>query len=84
MESKFFRINTIKVGEQDKYIITCGRYQAREEVFDSKEEAKQFLEETWDAQLEPYIICLTQAIKDYEEKYKKALESIKNENKEYN
>lgn len=80
MESKFFRINTIKVREQDKYIITCGKYQAREEVFDSKEEAEAFLNITWNPQLEPYIISMSQAISDFIREYEHCTETIEKEN----
>ena len=41
------KINTIKVGEEDKYIFTLGKYNVSPVVFDSREEAKKFLQENF-------------------------------------
>lgn len=39
------RVQTIKVGEDDKFILTLGKYNVSPVVFDSQKEAKDFLAE---------------------------------------
>lgn len=41
------KINTIKVNEEDKYIFTLGKYNVSPIVFDSREEAEEFLQENF-------------------------------------
>lgn len=40
-----FRINAIKDGEENKFVITVGESIASTEVFESQEDAEKFLEE---------------------------------------
>lgn len=41
----FVRINPVKMGDEDKYILTTGVYQLFHKVFDTEEEAEKFYEE---------------------------------------
>lgn len=41
------KINAIKVNEEDKYIFTLGKYNVSPIVFDSREEAEEFLQENF-------------------------------------
>lgn len=41
----FVRINTVKYGDTDKYILTTGTYQLFHKVFDTEEEAENFYAE---------------------------------------
>lgn len=43
-EFKPFRINAIKKGEEDKFVITIGESLALPNEFDTQKEAKEFLE----------------------------------------
>lgn len=41
------KISPIKVNEEDKYIFTLGKYNVSPIVFDSREEAEEFLQENF-------------------------------------
>lgn len=41
------KINPIKGNEEDKYILTLGKYNVSPIVFDSREEAEKFLQENF-------------------------------------
>lgn len=41
------KISPIKVNEEDKYIFTLGKYSVSPIVFDSREEAEEFLQENF-------------------------------------
>lgn len=41
------KINPIKVNEEDKYIFTLGKYNVSPVVFDSREEAEEFLQKNF-------------------------------------
>lgn len=39
--NNYVKINTIKVGDEDRYIITCGKYQLTNFFYTSEEEAEE-------------------------------------------
>lgn len=41
------KVNCIKVGEEDRFVYTVGEFIASPHVFDTKEEAKLYLEENF-------------------------------------
>lgn len=41
------KINCIKVGEEDKFIFTVGQYSVTPHVFNSQEEAEQYLKDNF-------------------------------------
>ena len=45
-----FRVEKIRVNEEDKFVIVCGKYRASKKEFLSKEEAKIYIENMidWD------------------------------------
>ena len=46
-DQNIVKINPIKVNEEDKYIFTLGKYNVSPIVFDSREEAEEFLQENF-------------------------------------
>ena len=46
-DQNIVKINPIKVDEEDKYIFTLGKYNVSPIVFDSREEAEEFLQENF-------------------------------------
>lgn len=46
-DQSIVKINPIKVNEEDKYIFTLGKYNVSPIVFDSREEAEEFLQENF-------------------------------------
>lgn len=52
------KVNCIKEGENDKFIFTVGQYGVSPLVFDSREEAEQYLKENFSlTNLDLSIIC---------------------------
>lgn len=45
-----FRVEKIKVNEEEKFVIVCGRFRASRLEFDTREEAENYIEEQadWD------------------------------------
>lgn len=46
-DQNIVKISPIKVNEEDKYIFTLGKYNVSPIVFDSREEAEEFLQENF-------------------------------------
>ena len=49
-EMNLFRVEKIRVNEEDKFVIVCGKYRASKKEFLSKEEAEIYIENMidWD------------------------------------
>lgn len=43
-----FRVEKIRVNEEEKFVIVCGKYRASKKEFLSKEKAKTYIEEMMD------------------------------------
>lgn len=76
---EMFRASVIKVGEEDKYIITCGEYQVIKEIFDTEEEAEAYYKSKWNEDLEPFILAVCVVTSDFKERYEKSLKASKEE-----
>lgn len=72
--NKYLRVNPIKMGEEDKYIITCGEFMACHRVFDSEQEAEEFAKENLqtEEQIEVSCVIANMIIKGYTEILKEA------------
>lgn len=66
-----FVVRTIKVNDEDKYIITTGRFQVHEGYFNTQEEAEQWLEQHTDEDLWGMIAGFVQAAIEFYESLKK-------------
>ncbi len=63
-----FVVRTTKQGEDDKYIITVGKYQAVNTIFNTKEEAEEYLnkvEDTIPTGIWELIAALSMAMTDW-------------------
>ena len=65
-----FVVRTIKVNDEDKYIVTTGRFQVHEGYFNTQEEAEQWLKQHTDEDLWMMIAGFTQAAIEYYESLK--------------
>ena len=65
-----FTVRTVKVNDEDKYIVTVGRFQVHEGYFNTQEEAEKWLKSKIDEDLWMMIAGFVQAINEYYETFK--------------
>ena len=65
-----FTVRTVKVDDEDKYIITVGRFQVHRGYFNTQEEAENWLDSKIDEDLWMMIAGFTQAAIEYYETLK--------------
>ena len=68
-----FRINAIKDGEEDVFIITIGNLRATNKVFKTKEEAEKFLENHFTQEELDMIGALILSMIDLDKKLEKGI-----------
>ena len=67
---KPFTVRTVKVDDEDKYIITTGRFQVHQGYFNTQEEAEDWLKSKVDEDLWMMIAGFVQAAIEYYETLK--------------
>lgn len=65
-----FAVRTVRVDDEDKYIIATGRFQVHQGYFNTREEAEDWLKSKVDEDLWMMIAGFTQAAIEYFEKLK--------------
>lgn len=65
-----FTVRTVKVNDEDKYIITIGRFQVHQGYFNTQSDAEVWLEAKVDEDLWMLIAGFTQAAIEYYETLK--------------